>query len=57
MNFIFLIVGTACAILLAGEVTAKTPVSAMMVGISWFFALAMAMWTLLEAWLLFQENK
>jgi len=57
LNLIFVILGTVCAVYLAGEVSGTANVPAIMIGISWFFALGMAMWTILEAWLLFQENQ
>ena len=57
MNLIFVILGTVSAIFLAGEVSGTANVPPMMIGISWVFALGMAMWTILEAWLLFQENQ
>ena len=57
MNFIFVLLGTICAIMLAGEVSSTTNVPPMMIGIWWFFSGAMAIWTILEAWLLFQENR
>tara|TARA_X000001036_G_C20364820_1_gene677972 strand:- start:302 stop:475 length:174 start_codon:yes stop_codon:yes gene_type:complete len=57
LNLIFVILGTVCAVYLAGEVSGTANVPPIMIGISWFFALGMAMWTILEAWLLFQENQ
>ncbi len=57
MNLIFVILVTVSAIFLAGEVSGTANVAPMMIVISWFFALGMAMLTILEAWLLFQENQ